>query len=125
MKKLLKIALILSFLGILLLLFLSTQLEQKTISINETSDFQEYQKVKIQGEIKSIKELTPHFFILNVQDKTGNISITLNSQENLKEKINLSKTNLAEITGKLSYYKKTAQVSAEKIILLKEAKNAT
>jgi len=121
MEKLLKAALILSLLGIFLLLLLSSALKNTPSSINEAKELPEYEKVRVQGKILTLREASPNFFILKVADNTGNISVTLNSKKSLLKQKSFQEKSLVEIRGKISFYKNETQINADKIILLEDA----
>ena len=106
---LLKISLSISFLGILLLLFLSSS-EPKIKTIEEIKNISKTklnQQVKIQGNLTSIRQASKNFYILTIQDNSRAIETT--SEKNITS----DKTLI--ILGKLQYYKNKTQVKAEKI----------
>ena len=119
MKKLLRACFALCIIGIFLLLLLSSLLEPRLMTIAEIKDLQgleEFQKVKIQAEITSFRGVSPNFFIINLKDETGNITATLNSNQNLTPSPSFSKTNQIQVQGKISIYQDQIQISADKII---------
>jgi len=110
----LKISLLLSLTGILLLLLLSNFLEPKLINISEINDNSINQKTKIQGSIISIRSYKEsNFQVISVKDKTGKIDITTNKILNLKNNQTIT------IIGKVTEYKQALQVQADKIFLIK------
>jgi len=114
MNKPLKICFILSLAGILILLFLSEKLEPEIKSIANITEGDINRAVKIRGEIISIKDFNDNSKILTIftiKDKTGNITVILNSKTPLE--INKSKQYI--ITGKVQEYNKSLEISADKI----------
>jgi DNA/RNA endonuclease YhcR with UshA esterase domain len=108
----------LSLAGIFLLLFLSKTLEPPLSPINQLSEKNLNQQVKVQASITSI--ITPRgydFQILVLQDKTANITAILDSLTNLTS----NKTKTYFITGKIQEYSNThtnkseLQISINKI----------
>lgn len=122
MEKLLRASLSLALLGILLLLILSTTLEPSLETPSNIKNYQEYQRVRVQGELLSLKELSPNFFVLNLKNKNDTISVILNTKEKIENKINISQKNNLEVIGKINFYNNQTQISADEIKLLKEIK---
>ncbi|MBM3246967.1 hypothetical protein FJZ17_00275 [Candidatus Pacearchaeota archaeon] len=120
MEKLLKTALAISLLGILLLLFLSTKLQTPLTTINQSLSLEEYEKVKLEGQVLNFRELSPNFYILGLKDSTSEIDIVFNSKNNLSQLIKNNNT-LMQITGKINFYNNKTQINADKIVLLKNA----
>jgi len=112
MKKLFKISLIISLIGIYFLLFLINFLPIKEIKINKINDFLINKKIQINVEIMNIKDMGD-FKIISVQDKTGEIKALCNCNKDIGLKINQS----VIIIGKVQEYKNNLQISTEKIIL--------
>ncbi len=113
-KNLLKIALISSLFGVLLILFISEKTDLSMSNIANITNSSIDQKVKIKGYITSLAE-TPGLYILNVRDNTGEITTIIFKEE----KINLSKNDLIEVEGKVSKYKDKIEIIADLIILIK------
>ena len=109
-QTLLKISLIISLVGILILMVIATT--EPSLSDIKDIENKTAGKVKIQGELVGIKEASKNFYILAIQDKTGTIEVLTNQEI-------LSNSQL-EITGSLSVYKDRIQIKADKI---KEIKN--
>jgi len=108
-KTLLKQALIISLIGILLLLFLSNILTPKLIKISEINKKILNKNIKIFATIKSIQDKET-FKILFVSDSSGEIQVLCNCKNNIKENQEVI------ILGKVTEYKETFQVQANKII---------
>jgi len=109
-KRLLRISLIISLIGIFFLLLLAKNLEPKQIGIKEINDNLLNQKVKIQGTILKIQDKTT-FKILSVADATGKIDILCECKNN-----QFQVNNTILVLGTLQDYKKNFQISADKII---------
>tara|TARA_Y100000310_G_C20633804_1_gene790096 strand:- start:944 stop:1252 length:309 start_codon:yes stop_codon:yes gene_type:complete len=98
--------------GISTLLLISNTLQPKSINISSITQNQLNKKVKISGEIISTRIFEDSDFqIINLKDKTGNISITLDNPIP-----NLSKNQQLIVIGKITEYKNTLQIQADKII---------
>jgi RecJ-like exonuclease len=115
-KKLIKISLFLSLIGILLLFIVSIFTEPSQTKINEISkkDLDNY--VKITGTVINIKEIKAenYFFkIIKLKDSSGSINIIQNSKEKLEinQKI--------EVIGRVSEYNQEIQIETKEIKFLK------
>ncbi|MBU1136051.1 MAG: OB-fold nucleic acid binding domain-containing protein [Nanoarchaeota archaeon] len=104
--NLLKISLAVSFLGILILIFISS-LEPKLTKISELNKTKIDSLIKIQGNIINSKKINQDFFILTINDNSGQIEILLNK--------NFSTNKQIEIIGKLEQYQNKFQIQVEKI----------
>ncbi len=111
MKKLLKISLSISLIGILFLLFLSNNLSPKQINIKDINNKLLNQKVKVQGQVFNIRTYEDsNFQIISIKDTTGKIDTTLNNP------INITNNQTIIVIGIIKEYNKTLQIQAEKII---------
>lgn len=110
-RLLLKISLITSLLGLILLFFLSENLEPKLISIEEIDErlFDEY--VKISGEIVGVRKTTG-LYILSIQDSTEKIDVIVFKQ---KEKFSFEKGTHVEVIGKVGKFRGNLQIEANEI----------
>tara|TARA_Y100000310_G_C20449148_1_gene699828 strand:- start:312 stop:665 length:354 start_codon:yes stop_codon:yes gene_type:complete len=107
--SLLKIALVISLIGIFLLLVLSNILEPKLIDLGEINNNLLNKKVKVQGEIFDNRIFSSDFQVISIRDSTGKIDLTLNQPtDNLKGNIT--------VIGTVKEYKQYLQIQAEKII---------
>ncbi len=112
MKKLLKISLSISLIGILFLLFLSNNLSPKQINIKDINNKLLNQKVKVQGQVFNIRTYEDsNFQIISIKDTTGKIDTTLNNP------INITNNQTIIVIGIIKEYNKTLQIQADKIIL--------
>ena len=111
-KRLLRISLIISLIGIFFLLFLAKNLEPKQINIKEINDNLLNQKIKIHGTILRITDKTT-FKILSVADATEKIDVLCECKNN-----QFQVNNTILVSGTLQDYKSNFQISADKIIKL-------
>ncbi|MBI5148637.1 hypothetical protein HZA33_03075 [Candidatus Pacearchaeota archaeon] len=103
-----KVSLIISFVGIILLLFLSQNLEPKLVKISEINDKMTDSYVKIKGNLTEIRSLEG-MQILNINDGTESISAVIYT------KANLTKGAELEIQGKVVRYRSSLEIEAQKI----------
>ena len=108
-NKLLKIALIFTLLGILLILFLSESMSIPLTKISDISKDNLDEKVKIRGTLTRVTE-TGNITILNIKDTTGEITILL-----FDENPNLEKNQEAEILGTITEYEDQLEIIADQI----------
>jgi RecJ-like exonuclease len=112
-KNLIKVALIISLTGILLLFLISENVSIKYYPINEISEKLLNREVTVKGVITRITE-TPGLLILNIKDLTGEMtSITFREGP-----INLTENQEIPIQGKALKYKNQLKIEADKITLL-------
>ena len=107
---LLKIALISSITGILILFIIADNLEitvTKIIDIKE-EDLNKY--VKVQGYVDSYKGLTG-LSIMNIHDETGSIDVVMFKEEDIL----IYTGTLLEIEGSISEYNGELQINADSI----------
>ncbi len=108
---LLKLSLVFSILGILIILFISETSSIDLIKISEITKENLDEKVRIQGIIKTTAD-TPELLIINIEDETGTIIIILfkNSEE-----IILKENQKVEVVGKVMEYKDQLEISVDQI----------
>jgi len=112
-QTLLKISLIISILGIIILLFLLNIIKPTQIKIKNLDDNYLNQKVELKGIIQGIKTYKEsNFQIITINDSTGKIDITLDNP------INITKNKSVTVIGKVTEYKNNLQIQADKIELL-------
>jgi len=111
--NLLKISMLISFLGIYLLLLISGISQPKLIKIDKINLNQLNKKIKIQGKIVQHKNYN-NFQILTIQDDTGKIEALLNVPAKLISPIK-TKNKTLTITGRVSQYNLKLQIQVEKI----------
>ena len=110
MGLLLRIAFIISILGIFLLLILSNVLEPKLTKIKDINPLQLNQKIKISGVVENIRKY-PNFEIITLKDETGKILITLDKN------LNLTKNQSIVVFGRVYEYKNLIEIKSEKILI--------
>jgi RecJ-like exonuclease len=113
-KTILSIAIICSLVGIFMILLIVENTELSILKIKNITEKHLETKVKISGEITSIKE-TPGLLILQVKDPTGKIDVIIFKNK----KINITKNIQVEIEGEIQEYKDKLQIAANKITLLR------
>lgn len=107
-KTLFKISLVCSLLGILILIFISSKIELPIINIKDITEKQLDQKIKIRGEIVSIKPLDD-LTILTIKDQTGEIKAII------FKKIDLEEKTIIETKGTLTEYKGELEIIIDDI----------
>jgi len=106
-----KLSLILSLLGIITLLILANITEPEQINIKDITIKNLNKKAKIQGEVVRIKSYEKsNFQIIKLKDSSGEIEITTNKILDLKNNQELI------IIGRITQYKNSLQIQAEKIM---------
>ena len=110
---LLKISLIISIIGIIILLLLANIIQPTQIKIKNIDESLLNQKIEIKGQIQSIKTYKEsNFQIITINDSTGKIDISLDNP------INITKNQTIIVTGRVTEYKSNLQVQADKIQVL-------
>lgn len=113
-KKLFKISLSISLIGIILLLILSNILEPNLTKISDINNNHLNKKIKIQGKITNIKNFEEHNFqLITISDQTKEIDVLIKYS---KIPLELKPNQKLEIIGKIQPYKNTLQIQAEKIM---------
>ena len=110
-QNLIKLSLIVSLTGILIILFISESIEIKEYKIKDISEEQLDKEVKVEGAITRITE-TPGLIIFNLNDKTGEITTILFKEE----PINLTLNQKVQVQGKVIKYKNKLEIEANQII---------
>ena len=108
--NLFRLSLIIALLGIFSLLLLSFFIDPKLTKINSINEDLINQKVKVQGDIISIKNYKEsNFQVISLGDKTGKIDITASPM------INLTNNQTIIVIGKINEYEDYLQIQADKI----------
>jgi DNA/RNA endonuclease YhcR with UshA esterase domain len=111
-QTLLKISLIISIAGILILLILLSTIKPTHIKIKNINENNLNQKITVTGNIqKIINYKESDFQIITINDSTGKIDILINNP------LNITKNKTITIQGKVTEYKNNLQIQADKIIL--------
>ena len=109
-----KITLVLSIIGILLLFFISDKIKPKEYSLSELSKEVLEKEIKVKGEITKITE-KPELTIMYIKDSTEKeIKVISFGKLNLKKGLNI------EVIGKLKSYKNELEIEAKEINLIKD-----
>lgn len=109
-RTLLRLALVTSIVGLILLFFLSENLEPPLMPIKEISEkyFDSY--VKVAGEITNVKE-TKGLYILTVEDATDEIEVVIFKDKN----VTFSEDTQVEVIGKVTKYWTRLQIEAVEV----------
>ena len=111
-KQLLRVSLIFSLIGILLLFFLTYELKVKLYEINSLSKDNLDDAVRVKGVIESFAE-TPGLYLITIKDDNGKITIVVFKDE----KIPLQKGLNIEIIGQVVEYKNELEIIAKQIVI--------
>jgi len=112
--SLIKVTFAITLLGILLLLFLSTFSPQETTAISRISNKQLNKYVKLQAQIKTIKNFKQYnFILLTLKDSTGEIDAVLSNT--LLNQTRIIENQTFIIIGKVQQYQNSLQIQVEKI----------
>ncbi len=109
-QTLFKIAITTSFIGIILLLFLSQKIDASAYQISDISTKNIDEKIKINGVATKITE-KPTVTFITLKDDTGTITVVIFN----KEKLNIKSGNNIQVYGKISEYKGQLEVIADSI----------
>ena len=110
-QTLFKLALIISFAGLLLLIFISDTIEIKKYNIKDINKKLLNKQVKVSGTIERVTE-TPGLVIFDIKDKTGIITAIA-----FKETfINLTQNQHIEVEGKVIEYKDKLEIQVDQIL---------
>jgi len=107
---LLKISLCCSLLGILVILFITENIELPESNISNITREDLEKTVSISGRINYITE-TPGLLIITLEDNTGNITAIVFKEEN----ITLEKGQIITLEGEVIEYKGQLEIQAELI----------
>ena len=111
-KKLLKICLITSILGIFLLLTIAEFSQPKLYQIKDVTEKQLDTQIKIQGTITKTKDL-PGLLIFDLKDNTSKMIVVA-----FKDfQINLTKGQNISVTGKIAEYNNVLEIIADEITI--------
>ncbi|MBI2667308.1 exodeoxyribonuclease VII large subunit [Candidatus Woesearchaeota archaeon] len=108
-----KLALLSSLVGIFIILLVAENLEVKLYNISSITNDNLDEKVKVNGEIISIRE-TPGLIIMDLKDETGVIKVIL-----FKEgEVNINRNDKVEIIGKVIKYRNYLEIETESIKII-------
>ena len=112
-KDLLKISLISSLIGILILFFLTYTIKVNLYEINSLSKDNIDNTVRVKGIVESFAE-TPGLYLITLKDNTGKITVVVFKDE----KIEMQKGLELEVIGQVVEYKDKIEIIAKKITVL-------
>jgi len=105
-STLLKISLIISILGILILFFIADTSKIKDVDVKELEDYKD-KTVKIKGVVEQVTNTESATFVKVKQSNLVEVVVF--------EALNLSKGNYVEVTGKVDEYNDEYEILADKI----------
>ena len=112
-SDLLKVALVCSLIGILMILFIVQKYETPNYKINEIDKSKLDKQVGIKGQIERLTE-TPGLYILDLVDSSGKMTVVVFKDETL----DINEGDLLEVEGIVSEYKNNVEVIAKQIKIL-------
>jgi len=112
-KTLLKIALLTSIIGILVLLFILEKIDLSSSNIGNITKQDLDKKVKIKGEVIKVGE-TPGLYLLNIRDFSGEITVVVFKDEPL----GINQGDILEIEGQVAIHKDKVEIIAKRITIL-------
>lgn len=114
-KIFLKLSLIISLLGIVILILISNKISPETAetTIDQLKSLELNSEVSIAGEIISVID-TPTILIINIKDPSGSIKVIADKKSLDKT---LNKGAIIEIQGELKKYNEELEVEANKITI--------
>ena len=111
-RVLLRVSLIFSLIGILILFMLTYELKVKLYEINSLSKDNIDDVVRIKGIVESFAE-TPGLYLITLRDNTGKMTVVIFKDE----KIPLQKNLEIEIIGSVVEYKDKIEIIAKQIVI--------
>ena len=111
-KDLLKISLIFSLIGILILFFLTYTIKVNLYEINSLSKDNLDDIVRVKGIVESYSE-TPGLYLVNLKDNTGKITVVVFKDEKLELQEGLE----IEVIGQVVEYQNKLEIIAKEIVL--------
>ncbi|MBS3168226.1 OB-fold nucleic acid binding domain-containing protein [Candidatus Woesearchaeota archaeon] len=108
-----KLSLICTILGIILLVIISDKIELPSSEISSISEKEIGKNIKVIGKVNRVTEKNT-ITIIDLEDKTGIIQIVAFKPENLK----LKKGGLIQVRGKVSLYESSTQIYADSIEII-------
>ena len=111
-KDLLKVSLIFSLIGILILFFLTYTIKVNLYEINSLSKDNLDDIVRVKGIVESYSE-TPGLYLVNLKDNTGKITVVVFKDEKLELQEGLE----IEVIGQVVEYQNKLEIIAKEIVL--------
>ena len=110
-KELLKVSLIFSLIGILILFFLTYTIKVQLYEISSLSKDNLDDTVRVKGVVESFAE-TPGLYLVTLKDNTGRITVVVFKDE----KLNLQEGLGLEVIGNVVEYKDKIEIIAKEIV---------
>ena len=110
-KKLTKLSLILSLVGLILIYYITTVIEVKAFAISDIDKSMIDRDVKVSGEIANVIK-TDKVLILLVKDESSSISVVSFDPEEIPK---IKEGQFIEVTGKVALYKNKLEIIADSI----------
>ncbi|MBS3171047.1 OB-fold nucleic acid binding domain-containing protein [Candidatus Woesearchaeota archaeon] len=111
---LIKLSLVISIAGLIILFFISEKIRPKEYQINLLSKENLEQLIKIKGTINNVKEIKG-LIIMTVEDKSGEIKVILSRKNQI---LKPEKDQEVEVIGKFKAYQKDFEIEAQEIKIL-------
>ncbi len=109
-----KLSLIISIIGLVVLFLISERIKPKEYQINLLSKENLEQLIKIKGKITNIKEVKG-LSIMEVEDESGKIKVILSKKDQI---VKPKKGQEVEVMGKFQAYQKDFEIEAQEIKIL-------
>jgi DNA replicative helicase MCM subunit Mcm2 (Cdc46/Mcm family) len=110
MEKLLRISIVLSLMGLMILLILAQSLRPLHLEINKISSEDLNKKISFDANILKVKELAPQYLLIYLENNNSTIEGTLNSKN-----FTFNSTSNYKIIGKIQEYNNSLQINIDKI----------
>ena len=110
-KDLLKVSLVFSLLGILILFHITYNTEIKLYEINSLNEEHIDKMVRVRGIIENYAE-TPGLYLITLKDETGKIIVVVFKDEELQ----LQKDMALEIIGNVVKYQNDLEILSKQIV---------
>lgn len=111
-ETLLKVALVCSLTGVLILLFLSEIIEVKQYQIKDINKKLIEKTIKVSGKVERVTQ-TPGLLIFDINDNTGTITVVIFKEDPIDIQENIE----VNIEGKVTQYKDKLEIIAEDVSL--------
>src|SRR3989344_4088476 len=112
-KTLLKISLVTTVIGILILLFILDRISLSNSNLSNITKDNLDENIKIKAELVKITE-TPGLYILTVRDFSGIMTVIVFKDESLE----LKEGDVLEIEGRVTSYNGKLEIIAKKITII-------
>lgn len=113
-KTLLKLALICSLSGIIVLFFISERISIKEIDISKINEEETGKIVKLVGRIESVNDANKTIFLEIGQEKVEKVAVILFKDSDLA----LAKGDYVEITGSIEDYEGEREIIASRVRII-------